>query len=418
VNNNIKIENVKARSIFDSRGTRTIEVDVFTNHHFGTAQSPSGASTGLNEVISYPRGGIEEAIKLVNEKIAPILKGIDVEKQAEVDAILHQIDGTNNFEHLGGNTSIAISIAVCKAAASSRNKLMFEQLSGNFELTLPVPLGNVLGGGKHAGTKAPDIQEFLVLPVNAQSFSEAAWANINVHKRIRKILESVDSTFTAGKSDEGAWAPNLTNEKALDVVSKASEEISNELGVIIRVGLDIASSSLWDMKKNSYLYLRDGKTRSPEEQIDYVVDLIKTHKLIYVEDPLHEEDFQGFAELTKKTNSCFICGDDLFTTNAERLRKGAKIKAGNAIIIKPNQVGTLTETFETVKLAKSVGYAPIVSHRSGEACDTYLSHLAVGFNCPIIKAGVVGGERIAKINELLRIEEFLGKKVKIAKVNN
>jgi enolase len=271
----------------------------------------------------------------------------------------------------------------------------------------------VLGGGKHAGSKAPDIQEFLVLPVVVTSFSEAIWANIKVHMRVFTLLEQADINFTGGKGDEGAWAPNLTNIEALNVVTQASEEVSNELGVDIRVGLDVASSSFWDEKKG-YVYNGEGVQRNCGEQLDYILDLINTYNLVYVEDPLHENDFDGFAEITEKAGTCLICGDDLFTTNPERLRQGIQARAGNAIIIKPNQIGTLTETLETVTLANQAGYIPIASHRSGETCDTYLAHLAVGFRCPIVKLGVVGGERTAKINELMRIEERLGKTSKIA----
>lgn len=410
------IEGIKARKIFNSRGTPTIEVEVYTKNSSGRVEAPSGASTGLHEVVSYPSGGVEEALKIVEEVVAPKLIGVAVEKQREVDQLLHEVDGTEDFKRIGGNTAIAISLAVSKAGASSRNIPLFQYLSGKKPVTLPHPLGNVLGGGKHAGGKAPDIQEFLALPVEATSFSEAAWANICVHRKVGELLEKTDATFAGGKGDEGAWAPNLDNSKALEVVAKASENVSSELGVDIRVGLDMASSTLWDEQKKSYAYRREGARRSPGEQIDYVLDLIRTYRLVYVEDPLHEEDFEGFTEITKKARSCLICGDDLFTTNPERLLRGIKLKAGNAIIIKPNQIGTLTETSETIMLANSAGYVPIASHRSGETCDPYLAHLAVGFNCPVIKVGVVGGERIAKINELLMIEEFLGEKSRIAEL--
>ncbi|MFH0897514.1 MAG: phosphopyruvate hydratase [Candidatus Bathyarchaeota archaeon] len=411
------ILSVKARKTFNSRGSKTIEIEVTTKNSFGRAEAPSGASTGSNEVAAYPSGGVEEAIRIVEKRIAPKLIGLNAEKQVEIDNLLHDLDGTKDFRKIGGNTSIAISLAVCKTAASSMNKPFFQYLSEKKPVMLPHPLGNVLGGGKHAGGKSPDIQEFLVLPVEASSFSEAAWANVRVHAGIRELLEKADATFTGGKGDEGAWAPNLENDKALDIVARVSENVSKELGVGIRVGLDMASSTLWDANEKSYIYRREGVKRSSGEQIDYVLDLIKTYRLIYVEDPLHEEDFEGFAEITRRAKSCLICGDDLFTTDPKRLRRGARLKAGNAIIIKPNQIGTLTETMETIGIAKSEGYLPVVSHRSGETCDTYLAHLAVGFECPIIKVGVVGGERIAKVNELLRIEEFLGEKAKIAELN-
>ncbi|MCJ7634369.1 phosphopyruvate hydratase, partial [Candidatus Bathyarchaeota archaeon] len=389
----MRITGIKARKIFNSRGSPTIEVEISTQSSCGRVEAPSGASTGSHEVAAYPLGGVDEAVRIVNEVIATQLIGRDVENQTIIDQLLHEIDGTPNFGKIGGNTSIAISLAVPKAAAASTNIPFFKQLSRTDPVALPHPLGNVLGGGKHAGGKAPDIQEFLALPMKAASFAEAAWANICVHGRVRELLETVDATFTGGKGDEGAWAPNLDNNKALEVVSTATRAVTDELGVDVRVGLDVASSSLWDVKKKSYIYCRETVNRSPGEQIDYILDLIKTYSLKYVEDPFHEEDFESFSELTKKAKTCMICGDDLFTTNPERLRHGAQMKAGNAIIIKPNQIGTLTETFEAVQLAKRTGYIPVASHRSGEACDTYLAHLAVGLGCPIIKVGVVGGER-------------------------
>lgn len=410
------IEEVKARKIFDSRGSATIEIEVLSKKGFGQALAPSGASRGVHEAVPYPEGGVDEAVKLVKNIIAPKLISLKSESQEEVDSLLHKIDGTESFEKIGGNTAIAISLAAAKSFASSKGVSLFQHLSGRSTHQLPHPLGNVLGGGKHAGKNAPDIQEFLALPVKVSSFVEGAFANTRVHAKVRELLEKADATFTGGKGDEGAWAPNLNNDKALEVVTTACERISDELGVEVRTGLDVASSSLWNEKDKAYVYEREGIKRNAGEQIDYVLNLIKTYKLVYVEDPLHEEDFKGFAEITKKTKSCLICGDDLFTTNIARLKTGIDLKAGNSIIIKPNQIGTLTDTLNTVKVAKSAGYVPIASHRSGETCDTYLAHLAVGFDCPIIKVGVVGGERIAKINELMRIEEALGGKGRIAEL--
>ncbi len=411
------IKRVVARKTFNSRGSPTIEVEVSTANSVGRAEAPSGASTGMYEVVAYPSGGVEEAVKIVENLIAPRLVGQNVEHQGAIDQLLHELDGTQNFGRIGGNTSIAISLAACKAAAAAKNHLFFQQLCHSRPITLPHPLGNVLGGGRHAGGKSPDIQEFLVLPVHVASFADAAWANIRVHMGVRARLEKADATFSGGKGDEGAWAPNLDNDNALEIVASVTEEVSKELGVDVRVGLDVASSTLWSPQEKSYVYPREDTKRSPGEQIDYVLDLIKRYRLVYIEDPLHEEDFEGFAELTRRAKSCLICGDDLFTTNTKRLRRGAELKAGNAIIIKPNQIGTLTETEDAIEMAKRQGYIPVASHRSGETCDPYLAHLAVGWNCPIIKVGVVGGERIAKVNELLRIEEFLGEKAKIAELD-
>jgi len=383
----------------------------------GKALAPSGASTGIHEAASYPRGGVDEGVKLVKSIIETRLVGVDASETSTVDGLLHEFDGTKDFSRLGGNVCLAVSMAAAKAAAVSRRMPFYAQLSGRRDVALPHPLGNVLGGGKHAGKNAPDIQEFLVLPVKAKSFLEMASANIAVHKEVRSRLEEADSTFTGGKGDEGAWAPNLDNEKALEIVTEAAETVSSRTGAEVRVGLDVASSSLWDGKSQTYIYEREGVRRNQGEQIDFILGLVKKYNLVYVEDPLDEEDFEGFAELTAKVRSCLICGDDLFTTNTERLGRGIKLRAGNAIIIKPNQIGTLSDTLKAVRMAKEAGYVPVASHRSGETCDSYLAHLAVGYDCPVIKLGVVGGERLAKVNELLRIEESLGPEARVASLD-
>jgi enolase len=223
-----------------------------------------------------------------------------------------------------------------------------------------------------------------------------------------------DPTFTGGKSDEGAWAPNLKNEEALEIVTKATEEVSKETRVQCRVGLDIAASSFWNPEKKCYKYARDKINRDTGEQLDFVLDMIKTYHLGYVEDPFHEEDFQSFAELTKKVKNCLICGDDLFVTNKKRLENGIKMRSANATIIKGNQVGTLTDAWEAVQTAQKADYVTVMSHRSGETTEAHIAHLAVAFRCPIIKAGVVEGARIAIINELIRIEEMIGERAKMA----
>jgi len=410
------IEDVKARKILNSRGEATIEVEITTTDGFGVASAPSGASKGKAEAVAFPPGGVNEAIKKVEELIAPELIGLNADEQEEIDNLLRELDGTKNFMNIGGNTAYAVSLAVADAAANSYNMPLFQYLGGYLACNLPYPLGNVLGGGKHALGKVPDIQEFLVLPVGAPSFIAAAEANVKVHRKLRDMLVKVDPHFTGGKGDEGAWAPNISNEKALEVVSKACEEVSDEVGFECRVGLDVASSSLWSPEKQCYVYESEGVERDKGEQLEYILDLIERYRLIYVEDPFHEEDFESFSELTSKVSGCLICGDDLFVTNVERLSKGIEKKAGNAIIIKMNQVGTLTDTWNTTKLAKESGYVPIVSHRSGETPAFHIAHLAVGFSCPIIKTGVVGGERVAKINELIYIEEILGEKAKMARL--
>jgi enolase len=372
MNKSSLITDIQARKVFNSRGSPTIEIEVSTKNGFGRALAPGGASKGLHEAVSYPDGNVDQAVKLVGDLIA--------------------------------------------SAASSYGIPLYQKLSEKKSYELPHPLGNILGGGKHAGKNAPDIQEFLALPVEVVSFVKSVEANIRVHIIVRELLKRADVTFTGGKGDEGAWAPNVDNNTALDVVSVACERTTKELGVGIRVGLDVAASSFWDDKRQLYVYSREGVERETGEQIDYILDLIKTYRLVYVEDPVHEEDYEGFVEITKKAKDCLICGDDLFTTNTRRLETGINLKAGNSIIIKPNQIGTLTDTNKTVRLAKSFQYVPVASHRSGETCDPYLAHLAVSYGCPIVKLGVVGGERLSKINELIRIEEDLGDKTRMAEL--
>lgn len=411
------IHTVKARKVFNSRGAPTIEVEVHTDGCGGRALAPSGASTGIHEVVAYPDGGVEQAVHLVETVVAPKLAGAPLEDLTVIDALLHELDGTRDFHVLGGNTALAVSLATAKAAAAARGIALYQTMGHPSAHRLPHPLGNVLGGGKHAGRNAPDVQEFLVLPVQVASFTEAAQANIRVHAEVGARLEKEDPTFTGGKGDEGAWAPNLSNVEALAVVVAACETISNEQGVDVRPGLDVAASSLWDAKKALYVYPREGVERDTGDQIEYIASLIETYGLAYVEDPLHEDDFDGFAELTKRVEHCLICGDDLFTTNTERLTRGIDRGAGNSIIIKPNQIGTLTDTRRAVELATNAGFVPIASHRSGETCDPYLAHLAVGMDCPVIKVGVLGGERVAKVNELLRIEEALAERSAIAELD-
>ena len=408
------IEDVMARKIFNSRGQETIEVDIITVDGFGRAGAPAGASKGKAEVVSYPEGGVDAAIEKMEELLVPELIGMEAEEQEDIDALLHEIDETDNFRNVGGNTVFAISLATAEAAATSYGTTLFQQLSGYLADELPFPLGNVLGGGKHALGKTTDIQEYLVIPFKAQSFAEAAKANIMVHEKIGALLRKADPNFAGGTGDEGAWAPNIKNEDALKIVAKACEDVSDELGIECRACLDVAASSFYDPKKEIYVYSMEGKKRDAGEQLEFMLHLIETYNLAYVEDPFDEDDYESFAELTKKVDNCLICGDDLFVTNPERLAKGIEMCAGNSLIIKTNQVGTLTDAWNTTRLAKRAGYVPVMSHRSGETTDTHIAHLAVAFSCPVIKAGVLHGERVAKTNELLRIEETLGNRAKMA----
>ncbi len=412
------IEDLIARKIFNNRGEETIEVDVITAGGFGRAGAPAGKSRGKAEVVYYPQGGVEGAIKKVDDLIAPELAGLNADFQEEIDNTLHEIDGTTDFKNIGGNTAFAISLANAEAAANSHGLLLFQFLGGNAANTLPYPLGNCISGGAHArGGKTPAIQEYLALPHGAESFIEAQTANTLIHKKIGESLKKKSSTFMGGKSDEGAWIAGIDTDEAFEVIAKACEEVGNEMDFECGFGIDVAASSFWKPKEEKYVYEMEGKKRDTSEQLEYMLELIEKYHVAYVEDPFHEDDFDSFAELTKKSKNCLICGDDLFTTNTERLNNGIKINAGNAIIIKVNQIGTLTDAAETIETAQRNGYSAVVSHRSGDTCDWHIAHLAVAYKCPVIKTGVVEGARIAKLNELIRIEHFLGNRAKMADLN-
>jgi enolase len=405
------IEDIIGRKIFDSRGNPTIEVEIYLDDGFGRAAAPAGASTGSYEAMAIP---VEDALVKLETAVIEQLIGEDAEDQENVDSLLHEIDGTNNFSNIGGNTSVAVSMAVAKAASNAMFKCgdyvvepperyLYRYL-GNAFPRIPYPLGNVLGGGAHA-PGATDIQEFLVSSVGAETIDDAVLANTLVHKRVKKIL--TDSGIQCGKGDEGGWAPKITDAKAFEVVEKAVKEISEQVGFEVRFGLDVAASELWDEEKQVYIY-KDAK-RTRQEQIDYIAGLIDKYNLFYVEDPLHENDFDGFGELTEKVGDrCIICGDDLFVTNVDRIQEGVEKFSANAVLIKPNQIGTVTDTYNAITLAKRFGYATVMSHRSGETTDNTIAHLAVAFGCELLKTGVVGGERIAKLNELIRIGEDIG----------
>lgn len=391
--------------MLDSRGCWTVEVKVETVGSYGRYSAPSGASVGIHEVPAFPRGGIDEALKLVKELIEPKLVGMDASDQRGIDHLLKEIDGTSNFSKIGGSIAIACSIASAKAAASSLSMPLYAWLGGVMATRMPIPLGNVLGGGRHVAVRTLDLQELLVFPLDAPSISLALKINVEVHRRLPKHIAKYDPTFSGGRNDEGAWVARLDVREALSLVREVCDKVEGELGHKVGLGLDVASSQLWDASKNLYCYVSEGVKRTPEEQLTFIQSLIKDFNILYVEDPFQEDDFENFSKLTKLVKPCLVCGDDLFATNIERLKKGLRFRAANAIIIKPNQVGTLTDVFETISLARSEGLKTIASHRSGETEDEALAHIAVGFSTEFIKTGVVGGERIAKLNELIRIEE-------------
>lgn len=407
------IRDAIARKVFDSRGFFSIEVDIYTESGFGSFSSPSGASRGRYEAVAFPPGGVDEAVSVFESDVAPELIGLDSSNQFEIDSVLIQVDGTDNFSKIGGSTAISTSIANAKAAASSLGLPLYRYLGGMLSYVLPLPLGNVVGGGVHSRAGLLDVQEILVLPIDVDSFLRAAEVNVSVYWQILRVAPS---NVVLGRNDEGAWIVNLEFEDALKLVRRACDYVEEKFGVKIGVGVDVAASSLWDEEKGKYVYPREGLSLSSEEQFKFVRSVIEEFNLVYVEDPFREDDFSSFAELTELFPNRLICGDDLYVTNAERISYGVRGGCGNSVIIKPNQVGTLTGVVWAVNAALSGNFIPIMSHRSGENVDPSIAHLAVAFRCPIIKTGVVGGERIAKINELIRIEEDLGEKAEIARL--
>jgi enolase len=403
------ITNVSLRRVLDSRGNPTVEADVLTESGgFGRAAAPSGASTGEYEAIELPPS---EAIASARRHAVPrLVDEVYAGDQREVDATLRAADGTDNFSEIGANSAVAISMAAAKAGADVLGAPLYQHLGGAFRGdNFPVPLGNVIGGGEHA-KEATHIQEFLAAPVGAPSVSEAVFANAAVHARASEILD--ERGVPAAKGDEGAWAPPISDAEAFEVMDEAVSDVADDLGFEIGFGLDVAASELYDEDEGGYVY--GDEVKSTDEQVDYVADVIDEYELVYVEDPLDENDYEGFAELTERVGGeaqspradrTLICGDDLFVTNVERLQEGIDVGAANSILIKPNQIGTLSDAFDAVELAVRNGYDAVISHRSGETEDTTIAHLAVATDAAFIKTGTVQGERTAKLNELIRIAD-------------
>jgi enolase len=395
------VTEVRLRRILDSRGNPTVEAEVHTESGgFGRGAAPSGASTGEYEAIERPAG---EAVARARELAVPRLEGqVYAGDQRGVDAALRAADGTEDFSEIGANAAVAISMAAARAGADVLGAPLYQHLGGAFRGNeFPTPLGNVVGGGEHAAD-ATDIQEFLAAPVGAPSVTEAVFANARVHGEVHDVLAG--RGIAAGKGDEGAWAPSVEDAAAFEIVEEAVDRVEDEVGFEVGIGLDVAASELFDPDRAVYEYA--DTERTPAEQIDYVAGLVDEYDLVYVEDPLDEDDFDGFAELTDRVGErTLVCGDDLFVTNVERLERGIDRGAGNSILVKPNQIGTLSDAFDAVELAVEHGYAPVISHRSGETTDDTIAHLAVATAAPFLKTGAVGGERTAKLNELIRIEE-------------
>jgi len=413
---NFRIFSLKARQIIDSRGNPTIEVEVLTEGYgVGVFAAPAGASKGKYEAWElrdsddkrFGGKGVFTAVRLVNEEIVEVLTGMDSRKQMEIDRKLIEIDGTPNKSRLGGNTIIAVSMAVALAAADTYGLPFFKYIGGLHANLLPVPMMNIINGGKHAGNELT-IQEFMIVPAGVDSFSEALRIGCEVYYALRDYLKEKYGRNAINVGDEGGFAPPMRRtEEALDTLVKAIEKAGYEPSTVA-IALDAAASSFYNSKKN--VYIIDGREMTTDDLMSFYEELVNRYPIVSIEDPFHEEDYESFVEITKKLgNRILIVGDDLFVTNPKRLKKGIELGAANAILIKPNQIGTLSETLETVEIAKFSNYRTIISHRSGETEYPEIADLAVGLNTGLIKTGAPArGERIVKYNRLLKIEELLG----------
>jgi len=342
---------------------------------------------------------VDQLISTAEKTVLPKIIGMEGSGQENFDYVLREIDGTGNYSRIGGCISIALSMAYAHAYSKARDIPLFKAMKKGKKYLLPYPLGKCIGGGVHA-KNSTTIQEFLSVPIGAKSLSEAVAANKKMHAIVYTALKENFQTFNKKLDLEGGWIANISDEDALGIMTGAAVHTTAETGVRVRIGIDVAANNIY--RKGKYHYGQESKT--PDRQLGYILDLIDEYNLFYVEDAFHEDAFKWFAELTKRAKDCLICGDDLFATSEERLEMGLKKGACNSVLIKPNQAGTLTQTYDTIKLAKKRDYVPIVSHRSGETQDTTIASLAVAYSCPIMKIGIVGKEREAKLDELLRIE--------------
>ena len=398
-----KITSIEGRVLFNSRGSKTIEVDIKSDNKFlGRVCAPSGASVGKYEATSFPNGGPEESLKILTQNSQKFI-GLDSSDLKTIHDTLKSLDNTNNYSVIGGALAFAVTIASMESASKSLDQPLFKTLSTESNFKCPFPLGNILGGGAHAGPGTPDIQEILICATGSKTIEDAIETNLAVHKELRKVLEKVDPNFTNGRGDEGGWAPKLENQKALEVSVKACENLGFTLGKEVSLGVDFASSTQWNEEKGKYLYDRAGFENSTGEQIDFAANIIDKFKLIYAEDAVHEEAFEDMAELTAKFPNTLVTGDDLTVTSKDILRKAINVKACNAAILKVNQAGSLYDALEFANVANQNNIKLITSHRSGESTDSQISHIGIATKSKMLKVGVVGGERVAKLNELLRL---------------
>jgi enolase len=409
---------VHARQILDSRGNPTVEVDVLTDDGaMGRAAVPSGASTGIHEAVElrdndkkkYVGKGVLKAVKNVNTLISDAIVGFDITQQAAIDEALIALDGTPNKSKLGANAMLAVSMAVAKAAAEEAALPLFRYIGGTNAKTLPIPMMNILNGGAHADNKI-DFQEFMIMPVGASSFSEGLRWGVEIFHTLKSVLKKKGYSTNVG--DEGGFAPNIqSNEEAIETVLTAISAAGYKTGSQIVIAMDAANSELWDAKKKKYVFHKSsGKVMSSDELVKYWEKWVKQYPIASIEDGMAEDDWNGWKALTQAVGSkCQLVGDDLFVTNVDRLQTGIDKKIANGLLVKVNQIGTLTETINAVTLAQHNGYNTIMSHRSGETEDTTIADLAVALNCGQIKTGSASRtDRIAKYNQLIRIEEMLG----------
>lgn len=411
------ITDIYAREVLDSRGNPTVEVEVWTETDaYGIAMVPSGASTGAFEAIElrdneknrYLGKGVLKAVENVNTIIAEEIIGMDVFEQVAIDNLLIELDGTENKARLGANAILGVSLAVAKAAANELGIPLYQYIGGVNAKVLPVPMMNILNGGEHADNNV-DIQEFMVMPVGAANFREALRMGAEVFHNLKAVLKGKGLNTAVG--DEGGFAPNLSsNEEALKTIMEAIERAGYTPGKDVVLALDVAATELYDKEKNIYRLAGENRELTSDEMIDYYVELVGKYPIVSIEDGLAEEDWDGWKKLTEKLgNKIQLVGDDLFVTNTERLEKGIGMNVANSVLVKLNQIGTLTETLNTIEMAKTHGYTAVISHRSGETEDTTIADLAVATNAGQIKTGAPSRtDRTAKYNQLLRIEDMLG----------
>ena len=415
------IELVYAREVLDSRGNPTVEVEVaLESGAVGRAIVPSGASTGAFEAVELRDGdkgryigkGVEKAVANVNEIIAPELEGMDAFDQPAIDALMIELDGTHNKGKLGANAILGVSMAVARAAAEELGLPLFQYIGGVNAKQLPVPMMNILNGGEHADNSV-DVQEFMILPVGAKSFREGLRMGAEVFHSLKKVLS--ERGLACGVGDEGGFAPNLgSNREALELIVEAIEKAGYEPGKDVMLGLDVAATEMYDKETKLYDLKHEGKKLTAEEMVDLYEDWATNFPIITIEDGLDEEDWDGWKVLTERLGKKVqLVGDDLFVTNTERLERGIEAGVANSILIKVNQIGTITETLDAIEMAKRAGYTAVISHRSGETEDTTIADLAVAVNAGQIKTGAPSRtDRVAKYNQLLRIEEMVGEQAR------